>query len=122
MKVLICGSRTWDKPAPIRAVLNGLMASFRPLIVIDGGAPGADRIAHDWTGFQADGHECYPADWEQYGKAAGHIRNQQMLDEGDPDVVFAFVDKPLEESKGTHNMVSRAREADVPVYVTQRLT
>ena len=32
----------------------------------------------------------YPVDWEKYGKAAGPIRNQQMIDKGKPDLVVAF--------------------------------
>lgn len=34
----------------------------------------------------------FPAKWNEHGKAAGPIRNQQMLTEGKPDVVFAFHD------------------------------
>jgi hypothetical protein len=42
-----------------------------------------------------------------------------MLDEGKPDVVWAFVDKPLAESRGTADMVRRAKKAGVPVFVTE---
>jgi hypothetical protein len=59
--------------------------------------------------------ESFPADWEQYGRAAGPIRNQQML-EAKPDRVFAF-HEDLEHSKGTGDMVRRARKAGVPVEV-----
>jgi hypothetical protein len=43
-----------------------------------------------------------------------------MLDKGKPDVVWAFVSKPLEESRGTHDMVKRAKAADIPVYVVAK--
>jgi hypothetical protein len=52
----------------------------------------------------------FPADWEKYGKAAGPIRNQQILVEGKPDLVVAF-----QGGRGTANMVSRAQQAGVPV-------
>ncbi len=32
----------------------------------------------------------FPADREKHGRAAGPIRNKQMLEEGKPDLVAAF--------------------------------
>lgn len=61
------------------------------------------------------------ADWEKYGKRAGPIRNQAMLDylvlgreSGQTVGVVAFHDG-LEASKGTKDMVTRATKAGVPV-------
>jgi hypothetical protein len=56
-----------------------------------------------------------PADWTKYGKAAGPIRNQEMLDM-DPDLVLAF-HSDLDNSKGTKDMVARARKKGVKVIV-----
>ena len=56
----------------------------------------------------------FPAQWDKYGKSAGVIRNQQMLDEGKPDTVVYFHDN-IERSKGTKDMVSRAKKAGLPV-------
>lgn len=53
-------------------------------------------------------HRPFPADWKQYGKAAGPIRNKQMLDEGQPDLVLCFHDD-IEKSKGTKNMYELAK-------------
>ena len=55
--------------------------------------------------------EPYPADWSQYGRAAGPIRNQQMLDSG-VQLVLAFHDH-IETSKGTQDMLRRAQRAGV---------
>lgn len=43
---------------------------------------------------------------------AGFIRNQQMLDEGKPDAILACWDG---RSRGTLDMMNRARRAKVPV-------
>src|SRR6266536_1924225 len=59
----------------------------------------------------------YPAQWDQHGKAAGPRRNQLMLEGGKPDVVWCFISRPLDESRGTADMVRRARAAGVPTYV-----
>lgn len=60
--------------------------------------------------------EHYPADWDQFQKRAGYIRNQQMLDEGKPHLVVAFHSN-LQDSKGTRNMVEIARKAGVDTHV-----
>ncbi len=122
-RVLICGSRDWDDRAAIWAVLWGLelVHDDEGLTIIEGGAKGADREADLWcknVARKSTAHEQFPADWAKHGKAAGPIRNQRML-EAKPDVVWAFVSKPLAESRGTHDMVTRARAAGIPVYVVQ---
>jgi len=97
-----------------------------PHVAIVGGAKGADKIAEEMASHEdgAYGSEIlvFDADWNQYGKSAGPIRNGQMLDEGKPDVVIAFVDKPLAESKGTHHMVRIARNAGIPTYVVEKVS
>jgi len=126
MRVLACGSRTFEDAQSVWNVLRGFnLPSEKPFVVIHGAARGADSHAANWAATQPYGRgvkvEAYPADWDKYGKAAGPIRNQQMLDEGKPDLVIAFVDKPLAESRGTAHMVKIARAAGLPVYVVEKL-
>lgn len=116
MRVLVCGSRDFDD----RELMLWFCGTFRNGdVLIEGGARGADRLARqavEALGFDVRIRE-FPADWERHGKAAGPIRNQQMLDEGKPDVVVAFVSKPLVESRGTADMVRRAKSTGYRVYV-----
>jgi hypothetical protein len=78
--------------------------------IIQGGARGADSCAADWAVVNWTGFEEYQADWIKHGKAAGHIRNKQMLEEGKPDLVIAFPG-----GRGTAHMVRIAKEAGVEV-------
>jgi hypothetical protein len=116
VRVLVCGSRDFDD----RELMLWFCGTFRNGdVLIEGGARGADRLARqavEALGFDVRIRE-FPADWERHGKAAGPIRNQQMLDEGKPDVVVAFVSKPLVESRGTADMVRRAKSTGYRVYV-----
>lgn len=129
MNVLVCGSRTYtdDEEAPVLACLvRGLAEHIEIsgyMTLIHGAAPGADTLAGRAAETAPSGASVdpYPADWNKHGKAAGPIRNQQMLDEGKPDMVIAFVDKPLEESRGTNDMVTRAKAAGLPVYVVEKM-
>lgn len=69
-----------------------------------------ERYARE-RGFQL---RRFPADWEQYGKSAGHIRNAKMADNA--DALIAFWDG---ESKGTKNMIDNARRKGLAVRVIQ---
>lgn len=80
------------------------------VFVISGKARGADTLAIDWAVVNWQDYKEFPADWEKYGKSAGYIRNQQMLDEGKPDIVVAFPG-----GAGTRMMVNIARKAGVEV-------
>jgi hypothetical protein len=60
-------------------------------VVITGGCPtSADNIAIDWAVVHWVKFETYPADWDQHGRAAGPIRNQEMIDAGKPDTALGF--------------------------------
>lgn len=109
MRALVCGDRNWTDR---KAIARELRKLEPPLTIIHGAARGADTLA----GEVAQHHNMkvcvYPADWGQYGKAAGPIRNKQMLDEGKPDLVLAFHDN-IEESRGTKDMVRQAAKRGV---------
>jgi hypothetical protein len=112
MKVLVCGSRYWNDKESIRKEILRL----KPDVVIEGEANGADSLARqvaEELGIEVKPHR---AKWEIYDRAAGPIRNQEMLDEEKPDLVLAF-HHDLENSKGTKDMVQRARKAGVPVQI-----
>ena len=118
MRLLVCGSRDYKDPTVMNS-LAGMLTDHD--VLIHGNAPGADRLfawCAKWTGCDV---KRFDADWTKYGKAAGPIRNQRMLDEGKPDLVLAFINKPLVESRGTFDMVQRAKDAGVQVYVVQSL-
>jgi hypothetical protein len=75
---------------------------------------GADLLADEWAISNWVPMRRYPASWGAHGKAAGPIRNQQMLAEGKPDIVVAFPG-----GHGTADMVRRAKKAGVRVIEVQ---
>lgn len=78
--------------------------------IIHGGAKGADALAMSWAAVNWCPEIEFKADWAKHGRAAGPIRNKQMLEKGKPDVVIAF-----KGGRGTANMCRQAREAGVKV-------
>ncbi len=111
MRVIVCGGRTYDNKAHVFRVLDEIHAKTRITALIHGNAKGADNFADDWAMGKCETLTFGPL-WEVYGKSAGPKRNQQMIDEGKPDLVVAFPG-----SRGTADMVQRARNAGVPVQL-----
>jgi hypothetical protein len=112
MRILFCGDREWSNYKTICDV----MADLKPDVVIEGEARGADSMARDAAEYFGIPVERYPANWKVYGRAAGPIRNTQMLDEGKPDLVVAF-HNDFKNSKGTKNMVEQARKRGIPTKI-----
>jgi len=119
MRVLVCGSRTFTDQGVVTRVLDGIDANDSIECVIHGTASGADSCGRLWASVVHTTIEPFPADWKTLGRRAGYVRNEQMLAEGKPDLVVAFVDKPLQHSRGTWNMVILAREAGVKTIVVE---
>lgn len=124
VRILVCGDRNWTDSKAIYDTLNMWhLTTGGYLTIIEGAARGADQIAGRWATAKDVPLEEYPADWKNETgilkgaprSAAGPIRNQQMLDEGKPTRVIAFHDD-LSKSKGTADMIRRAKKAGLVVY------
>ena len=120
--VLVCGSRGFTDRELFNKTLDELNAKTPIKTIIHGNARGADVMSWSWILKNNHGRcdeealRCfaYNPDWDKHGKAAGIIRNKQMLVEGKPDIVVAFWDG---QSTGTKNMIDIAREAGVETII-----
>jgi hypothetical protein len=85
-RLLVTGSRTWHDIAAIEQALAVILARHpEGVLLVHGACPlGADAIAAAYAartpGYQVEPH---PADWHQYGRAAGYRRNAEMIAAGD---------------------------------------
>ena len=123
LRVLVTGSRGWTDQITIGSALSdawkrhGGTDPLEPMIVVHGGARGADTIADDWVRYMRDewrlpvSAEVHRADWERHGKPAGHIRNAEMVKAG-ATVCLAF---PAGEARGTRGCMALAARAGIPV-------
>lgn len=111
-RILICGGREYNDSATFEQVMKYLKQWFaQDFCIIHGQARGADRLAAAWAFFEGCPMIVMPANWEYYGKAAGHIRNSWMLKYALPDLVVAFPG-----GRGTENMIRQARCANIDVF------
>lgn len=109
MKVLVCGGRNFKDYFLLCSVLDYFL-KYDDLIIINGGATGADSFSSIWAEENGIKHKQYFAQWEKYGKTAGPIRNKLMLETEKPDLVIAF-----DGGRGTQHMIKIAKQAKVKV-------
>lgn len=112
MKAIVCGGRDYSDSNYLEQVLDLCVKWWDLQLIITGGAKGADSLAHQWALKRKLATEIHHADWSSYGKAAGMIRNKAMLAQ-EPNVVIAF-----DGGSGTENMITIARKAGIPVFIS----
>jgi len=108
--VLVSGGReytNWDK---VNEFLTDIHKETPIEKIVHGGARGADSLGGKWARENGVVEKVYKADWGTHGKAAGVIRNQEMLDEEDIDLLVSFPG-----GKGTADMKKRAKYKGVEI-------
>jgi hypothetical protein len=107
LRILVCGSRYYTDFSRVHRVLAEY-GQAQP-VIIHGDAKGADSLAEAAAALLDFATERHVADWATHGKAAGPIRNRQMLDR-EPNLVIAFGD-----GKGTRDTVNEAGRRGIAV-------
>lgn len=117
-KILVCGGRDYQDEQKVFDTLDPYLDVYGGhLEIISGMARGADTFGHKYATLNELTNHKFPADWDKHGRAAGPIRNQQMLDEGKPDLVIAFGG-----GTGTAHMIRISRKVGVEVIEIDRET
>lgn len=119
VRICVAGSRSWHVPETFDLVLKKYLswaAKDKDYTFISGDAwRGPDRMIVQWA--EAHNVPCfkYPADWDQYGKRAGHIRNAEMRQS--LTHLLAFWDGA---SRGTKEMIDNTKKlGDRSVFVVE---
>lgn len=97
-QVIVTGGRNYEDGVMVQEVLDFLS----PDLVIQGGASGADKLAKEWAEENATSITI-EADWTNHGRAAGPIRNREMLISYPEAIVVAFPG-----GAGTENCIKTA--------------
>jgi hypothetical protein len=137
MRILITGSRTWTQRKPIHEALTveaiQARSSRDQLVVIHGGANGADSVAEAavrrlWQAGWPITSDVYHAQWKLYGKRAGSMRNELMVAQK-PDLCLAFIHpcaeagcrrKPkIHDSHGAGNCIALVAKAGIPTKIVR---
>ncbi len=116
-RLLVCGSRRWDDRVAIDQQIRLTRDELE--VVIEGEAPGADRLVRQVAESHGVPVQPFEADWSTHGKRAGILRNLDMLREGRPTHVLAFTDDFQNPWSGTRHMCRVAVTAGVPVTLVE---
>ncbi len=114
MKLAIVGGRDFDDYDLLQSTLrlfNRHPKDF-PETIISGGAKGADSLALRFAGERSLTVRIFPAEWSKYGKSAGFLRNQTIVD--NCDMVLAFWDGV---SRGTADTIEKAKRVMKPTFI-----
>lgn len=122
-RLLVTGSRDWPMPVVVASAIafEWLQWGKPPLTLVHGGARGVDTIAAesiDQLFVGEDGSkpfkvEQHDALWDVHGRAAGHIRNAEMVSLG-ADLCLAFI---FNNSRGATGCLELAEKAGIPCVV-----
>lgn len=113
MRVLVTGSRGISDTKEVERILSQHIA-VQDTVIHGGCKSGVDAIADDYASRYFNDQLRFIPDWDRHGKAAGPIRNRQMIEEGQPDLVVAIWDG---RSKGTKHTIDFALAARIDVMV-----
>ena len=80
--IMIVGSRGFSNYDYVEQKVDQYIKDNRieePITIISGGARGVDTLAEKYADEKKYKFKCFPANWGQFGSAAGPIRNKKMV-------------------------------------------
>ncbi len=110
MRVIIAGGRDITDYNLVRTAYE--KSGFVATEIVSGGARGVDYLGECLAKNLNIPIKVFPADWDEYGKKAGPIRNSQMANYAD-----ALIAVWNGESKGTGNMIVQARGKGLDIFI-----
>lgn len=118
-RIIVAGSRGFDDYPLLESKLDELLKGISGEVeIVSGHAKGADSLGEQYALKRGLPLHIMKADWERFGRRAGFIRNQQMLDYAleETPLLVAFWDGL---SNGTRDMINRAQEEGVEARIIQ---
>lgn len=117
---LIVGSRHYNKFDEFALKVDKILANKSNVVIVSGGASGADALAKRYALEKGYSYREFPADWKKYGKKAGYIRNRQMheyVSRFDARGVIAFWNGNIKS--GTAHSFDLSKEFNNPIRVVK---
>lgn len=114
---LIAGSRTFNNYELLKTKMDILLSNKDNVLIISGGAKGADTLAERYAKEKHYKILVIPAEWEKFGKSAGYIRNKAMHDK-----LATFENRGCVlfwdgKSRGTKQNIPLAEERNTPIRI-----
>jgi hypothetical protein len=115
MRIAVVGSRTWSDVEAIESLLDRALGTYgEELVIVSGGAKGADTIGERWARRNQVPTLIHLPFWDRHGRKAGFVRNQHIV--RDAELVIAF---RVPGSKGTQLTIDLALKAGIPCHIIE---
>jgi len=114
-RIVIAGCRNYNNYDEAKEFIDYCLSDIKGknnIIIVSGGAKGADSLGERYARENGYEVERYPADWKKYGRSAGPRRNKIMAEVS--DLVICFWD---EQSRGTKSMIDFAGQYGKPIRI-----
>ena len=109
----IVGSRTYSEYSNFCVHIERWIKTNHTIdVIVSGGAQGVDSLAKKYANDHNIPISIHYANWVKYGRSAGPIRNQLIVD--DATHLVAFPDK---RSVGTWDSVNKAKKKKIAVTI-----
>lgn len=116
--ILVTGSRNFPYPDlvvdSIKLTLHRLNQSLLNCNLVTGGARGVDTIAEKYWRNCGGKVTVVKPDWDMYGRAAGVLRNKDMVDRYEVDIILAFI---YNHSRGSTQCYQYALDRQKPAIL-----
>lgn len=116
MKVIIAGSRSFFDYSFLCLKCDKALSSQTDIEIVSGTANGADKLGEKYAEERKYQIKRFPADWDKYGKSAGHKRNEEMAKYSDALICFWNG-----SSMGSKSMIDLANKYKLKVKVYIKL-
>lgn len=123
ISIIICGGRHFENYQMLKSTVdkylenNGIL--YEEVEIVSGHCQGADMLGERYANEHGCSLRVFSAEWTKYGRAAGPIRNKQMVDyltTTEKGLVVAFVS---DNTRGTRNTIAQAQKLDIETIVTE---
>lgn len=118
-KVIVAGSRTFDDYALLERKLDNILQNKileYDIEIVEGDAKGADKAGGLYADRKGYKKTVMPADWNSYGRSAGHRRNEEMARYAIGGGCVVFWDGI---SRGSKNMIEMAKKYKLKLLIVK---
>ncbi len=114
MRTIIAGSRHCSDYFLLLKAISESGFESEITEVVSGCATGVDSLGEKWAAKKGLPIKKFPALWSEFGKSAGPIRNSKMAQYAEALIAIQFTG-----SRGTADMVAKAKKFGLKVYVKE---
>jgi len=114
MRLIIAGYREFHDYPLLRKKVSHLTKGHTIATILSGKCRGADTLGERFAKEFGIPVEDHPAEWTKHGKAAGPIRNWEMVENATHAIVF---DHPL--ARGSKDLIKQAKVKRLPLRIVK---